>query len=293
MLSVLALASPGTCRARTWCCAFLTIAHSKRPRWRILLLASSPEVDQLNPLVLRIPVRPSRGNYLEAGFSQGIAKRMRLDVSFYRRAFVNYADDDVFLNTGISFPIAFQSAQIRGVDVKLELPKWGNLSGFLSYSNMIGIAQLPVAGGLFLGDDAVGVLGVTSSFPISQDQRNTARARMRYQVHPRFWIAASAEYGSGLPVEIDGDADIGDLEAQYGPQIINRVNFNAGRVRPNFSLDLSAGVDLWKHEKSILRLQGDVENLTNKLNVINFAGLFSGTAIAPPRSGTVRLRFEF
>jgi hypothetical protein len=83
------------------------------------------------------------------------------------------------------------------------------------------------------------------------------------------------------------------LEAQYGSQIINRVNFAAGRVRPNFSLDLSAGVDLWKHEKSILRLQGDVENVTNQLNVINFAGLFSGTAIAPPRSGNVRLRFEF
>jgi hypothetical protein len=43
----------------------------------------------------------------------------------------------------------------------------------------------------------------------------------------------------------------------------------------------------------VLRLQGEVENATNKLNVINFAGLFSGTAIAPPRSGNVRLQFEF
>lgn len=263
------------------------------PALENLLLASSPQVDQLDALVLRIPVQPSRGNYLEAGFSEGIAKKARLDVSFYRRAFVNYADDDVFLNTGISFPIAFHSAQIRGVDVKLDLPRWGNLSGFLSYSNMIGIAQLPVAGGLFLGSDAVGVLGVTNSFPISQDQRNTARARLRYQVHPRFWIAMSAEYGSGLPVEIDGDADLNDLEAQYGPQIISRVNFSAGRVRPNFSLDLNAGVDLWKHEKSVLRIQGEMENLTNKLNVINFAGLFSGTAIGPPRSGNLRLQWEF
>ncbi len=258
-----------------------------------LLLASSLEVDQLDPLVLRIPVQPSRGNYFEAGFSQGILKKARLDVSFYRRTFLNYADDDVFLNTGISFPIAFHSAQIRGVDVKLDLPAWGNLSGFLSYSNMIGIAQLPVVGGLFLGADAVGVLGVTSSFPISQDQRNTARARLRYQVRPRFWIASSAEYGSGLPVEINGDASLNDLEAQYGPQILSRVNFSAGRVRPNFSLDFSAGVDLWKHEKSALRLQGEIENLTNRLNVINFAGLFSGTAIGPPRSGNMRLQFEF
>ncbi len=263
------------------------------PEIENLLLASSPQVDQLNPLILRIPVQPSRGDYLEAGFSQAIAQKARLDVSFYRRTFRNYADDDVFLNTGISFPIAFHAAQIQGVDVKLDLPRWGNLSGFLSYSNMIGIAQLPVTGGLFLGDDAQGVLGVTTSFPISQDQRNTARARLRYQLFPRVWLASSAEYGSGLPVEIDGGSDVDELESQYGAQIVSRVNFSAGRVRPNFSLDVGAGADLWKHEKSVLRLQAEVENLTDKLNVTNFAGLFSGTAIAPPRSANVRLMFEF
>ncbi len=258
-----------------------------------LLLASSPQVDQLNPLVLRIPVQPSRGDYLEAGFSQAIAQKARLDVSFYRRTFRDFADDDVFLNTGISFPIAFHSAQIKGVDVKLDLPRWGKLSGFVSYSNMIGVAQLPVTGGLFLGGDAQGVLGANTSFPITQDQRNSSRARLRYQLYPRLWVAASAEYGSGLPVEINGNSDIDDLEAQYGQQIVSRVNFSAGRVRPNFSLDASAGADLWKHEKSVLRLQAEVENLTNKLNVINFAGLFSGTAIAPPRSANARLMFEF
>ncbi len=263
------------------------------PATENLLLASSAQLDLLNPDVLRIPVEPSRGNYLEAGFSQGIAKKMRLDVSFYRRTFENFADDDVFLNTGISFPIAFSSAQVRGVDVKLDLPRWGNLSGFLSYSNLIGIAQLPVAGGLFLGEETVGVLGVNTSFPISQDQRNTARARMRYQIKPRLWVSASAEYGSGLPVEINGDANRDDLVDQYGAQIVDRVNFSSGRLRPNFSLDFSAGFDIWKHETSALRLQGEVQNVTGQLNVIDFAGLFSGTAVGPPRSGNVRLQFDF
>src|SRR5713226_620290 len=108
---------------------------------------------------------------------------MRLDATFYRRSFNNFADDDLFLNTGISFPIAFQRATIRGVDVKLEMPHWGRFSGFLGYSNMLGTAQLPVTGGLFLGNDAAGVLAETSRFAISQDQRNTARARLRYQIH--------------------------------------------------------------------------------------------------------------
>jgi outer membrane receptor for Fe3+-dicitrate len=179
------------------------------------------------------------------------------------------------------------------VDVKLAVPHWGKFSGFLSYSNMIGIAQLPVAGGLFLGDSAVGVVGVTGAFPISQDQRNTARARVRYQVTPRLWLAMVSTYGSGLPVDIDGAVDLNSLVSQYGQQIIDRVNFDAGRVRPSFTLDASLGADLWKLEKRTLRLQMVVENLTNRLNVINFAGLFSGTAIAPPRAGSIRLQYDF
>ena len=42
-----------------------------------------------------------------------------------------------------------------------------------------------------------------------------------------------------------------------------------------------------------VRLQADLLNLTNRLNVIDFAGLFSGTALAPPRSVAVRLQAEF
>jgi len=263
------------------------------PAMENLLLASSPQVDVVNPLVLRIPLRPSLGNFLETGFSKALLGKARLDAGFYRRTFVNYADDDVFLNTGISFPIAFSSAQIRGVDVKLAVPHWGKFSGFLSYSNMIGIAQLPVAGGLFLGDDAVGVVGAAGSFPISQDQRNTARARLRYQAAPRMWLAMVSTYGSGLPVDLNGPVDITALTSEYGPQIVDRVNFSAGRVRPNFTLDASLGADLWKLEKRWLRLQLVVENLTNRLNVINFAGLFSGTAIAPPRAASVRLQYDF
>ena len=162
--------------------------------------------------------------------------------------------------------------------------------GFLSYSNMIGIAQLPAIGGLFLGD--LGDVGATGSFPISQDQRNSVRARVRYQVHPRFWIATIAQYGSGLPSEADS-SDIPSLIQQYGQQIVDKVNFSAGRVRPNFSFDASLRVDVWKRESRAVTFQISGQNLTDRLNVINFAGLFSGTAIAPSRSVNARLRYDF
>jgi len=256
-----------------------------------LLLASSPAGDAVNDEVLRLPVKPSTGNFFEFGFSKGLAGKLRLDANYFLRRATNFADDDVFLNTGVSFPIAFQRARIRGVETKLEIPRWGRVSGFLSYSNQIGTGDLPVAGGLFLGDEAASALSSKGSFPISQDQRNTARARFRYQATNRAWIAMGGLYGSGLPVEFEGNQST--ALAQYGQRIVDRVDFDRGRVRPSFSLDASVGVELIKHEKSGLRFQADVMNLTDRLNVINFAGLFSGTALGTPRSFGLRLSAEF
>jgi hypothetical protein len=247
----------------------------------------------LNNGGLILPVRPSRGNFYEAGFAKSLFGHVRVDASYYRRDIRNFADDDLLLNTGISFPIAFANATIYGFEGKLEIPQWGRFSGFVSYSNMLGKGQLPITGGLFLDDDSASLLQSHEQFPVTQDQRNTVRARVRYQVVPRLWIATGAEYGSGLPVELGGFGDLGLLQQQYGQAVLDRVNFDRGRVRPSFALNFSAGAELWRHEKWSVRVQADISNLTNHLNVINFAGLFSGTAIAPPRWGAGRLQFEF
>src|SRR5579871_660882 len=258
-----------------------------------LLLASSASLLSLNNAGLILPVRPSRGNFYEAGFAKSLFGHMRLDGSYYRRDISNFADDDLLLNTGISFPIAFAHAAVYGFESKLEVPQWGRFSGFLSYSNMLGMGRLPITGGLLLDDNAAGLLQSTEQFPVTQDQRNTARARIRYQVAPRLWIAMGGEYGSGLPVELGGFGDPGLLQQQYGQAILDRVNFERGRVRPSFSLDFSAGAEVWRHEKRSIRVHADISNLTDSLNVINFAGLFSGTAVAPPRWAAGRVQFEF
>ncbi len=262
------------------------------PAMENLLLSSSVQIAALNPEVLRLPVKPSLGNDYEVGATKEIASALRADINYFRRTANNFADDDLLLNTSVSFPIAFRKASIYGAEAKLDLPEWKRLSGSASYSYMVGTAYLPVTGGLFLGADATNALSQLSGrFPISQDQRNTVRTRFRYEFTSRLWAALGAEYGSGLPVEFDGSP--ADAIAQYGQQIVDRVNFERGRVRPNLSIDASAAAELWKHEKKTLRLQGDVENLNNRLNLINFAGLFSGNTVAPTRSYHVRLSLSF
>ena len=257
-----------------------------------LLLASSSQLDSLNPIVVRLPVRPARGNYYEVGVTKSFFGNLRLDANVFRRDFRNYSDDDVLLDTGVSFPIAFAKGRIRGEEVRIEVPHWGRFSGYLSYANQVGIGQGPITGGLFLGSDASNALTDNSRFPVSQDQRNTARARLRFQPARRFWLALGGEYGSGLPADTGG-ADPAFLLAQYGPEILNEVNLTRGRVKPNFSLDAGAGFEVYHKEQRSMALQIQAGNLTDRVNVINFASLFSGSAVAPPRTVSGRLKLTF
>ena len=52
-------------------------------------------------------------------------------------------------------------------------------------------------------------------------------------------------------------------------------------------------MDLYRHDLRTLSLLIQSANLTDRVNVINFESLFSGTAIGPPRSVSARLRATF
>jgi hypothetical protein len=262
------------------------------PSFENILISSSAQIDALSSQFLRLAVQPSQGKFYEVGVAQKLFDRTRLDVNVYRRDVRNYADDDQLLNTGVSYPIAFDKAVIYGAEGKLALVNLKRLTGFLSYSYMVGNAWFPVTGGLFLGDDVSGALSqLTGHFPDSQDQRNTARTRFQYQLVRRMWFASGASYGSGLPFDFEGTE--ATALAEYGSEVISRLNFNRGRVKPQLSVSSSVGIDMYKTEKMSMRLQADGDNLNNRLNVIDFGGLFSGNAIGPGRSFALRLTTSF
>lgn len=283
--------SPRLALARSLPFGWLAFASYDRifqtPSSENILISSSPAIQALNDNFLRLPVQPSRGNYYEGGLSNTFTAT-RLDIRTYRRDVRNYADDDQLLNTGVSYPIAFDKAVIYGAEAKLTLVQLGRLSGFASYSYMVGNAWYPVTGGLFLGDDASAANSQTSGhFPDSQDQRNTLRARLRYMAIERVTVGAGLSYGSGLPFEYQGDEPT--ALAEYGPAVIRRIDFERGRVRPSLSVNASLETTLMQHKTWSSTLQASGDNLNNRLNVIDFGGLFSGNAIAPARSWGLRL----
>jgi len=270
------------------------------PSFENILLSSSTAVESIDPEnFLRLPVEPSEGNYYEAGVTKVFANKMRLDANYFRRLVNNYADDDQIENTTISFPISFRKSIIYGAEAKIEVPDWHGFSGFASYSYTVGNAWFPVTGGLFFGDDAIDAGSqLTGHFPDSQDQRNTVRGRIRYQVAPRFWVAFGVQYDTGLPFEFQCDDPdistcIADATAQFGQKVVSRINFERGRIYPSFQVNASAGATLYKSDRLNMQFQVDGQNLNDVLDVIDFGGLFSGNAIGPSRSFALRLTTNF
>jgi hypothetical protein len=267
------------------------------PSFENMLLSGSTAAAGLDTISLQLPVKPSVGNYYEVGLTQAFFKKFKLDVNYYRRLVNNYADDDQIDNTTISYPIAFRKAIIYGAEAKVDFPEWHRFSGFVSYSYTLGNAWFPVTGGLFLGDDAV--IPTSGHLPDSQDQRNYVRGRVRYQVTRRLWIAGGVQYDTGLPFDFqcpDGETQnqcIANEAQTYGQDVVNRLNFNRDRILPAFQVNASVGADIYKSDRINVKLQADGENLTNVVNVIDFGGLFSGNAIGPSRSYSLRLTTAF
>src|SRR5258708_3150964 len=210
-----------------------------------LLLSTSADVRMLNQTTAQLALRPARGNYYEVGATKELFRKARGSVNYFWRSIHNIGDDDTLLETGISFPTALHSASIYGAESQIALAEWGPFSAFLNYSYMVAKAQLPVVGGLFLGRDAAALLNSRETIWVTQDQRHTAHAQIHYQPVRRFWTALGASYGSGLPVELNGE-DPTTLLAEFGQTVVYRVNLEAGRVPPSFALDLSPPPHLLK-----------------------------------------------
>jgi len=263
------------------------------PSFENILLSSAGAVPSIDPTgFLNLPVKPSQGDYYEAGLTKVFFGHLEMGSNYFRRVVDNYADDNQILNTAISFPIAFQKAILYGAEGRLEVPDWHRFSGFGSYSYIVGNVWFPVTGGLFFGSDASAAASQLSGHtPGSQDQRHTVRGRVRCQVTSRLWTAFGAQYDTGLPFAFDGDRST--VLDQYGQQVLNRINFARGRILPAFQANASVGADIYKSERAKMRLQADGQNLNNVLDVIDFGGLFSGNAIGPSRNISLRLSTDF
>lgn len=260
-----------------------------------LLLSSSEDASRLAPASVRNalggsyrPMRPERQDVFEVGVQQAVAGRLSLDVSAYRKRSRDQQDNNNFFDTGIIFPTTLAALKATGVEARLTLPQTSGFSATLSLTGARAISTPPFTGGLFLGQDAVDLLGA-GEFAIDHDQRLSVHATANYASPRRWWVGGSVRYDSGLvanpsdPAQVAADPDFADL--------LPYVNLTAAvpRVRPRTIVDAVVGYDGMRGGRRSWSAQVQVNNLTNRTALFNFQSVFVGTRVVPPRTVHVKL----
>jgi hypothetical protein len=262
------------------------------PQAENLLLASSLQARSLSPFNLSgggAAIPPEKLWASEAGISQQLPGRLRLNAAYWWRRFRNIDDPNVLFSTTIIFPNSVARARARGVDVRLDVPERHGWSAYVSYTNSRITEVGPLNGGLFLTDDFLEI-GPGTEFTPDHDQRNSGSFAVSYARLPRsLWLSLSGRYESGVPIDLP-TAGLAELRNFPG---FDLVNVSTGRVKPWAVFGLAGGMDLLTTDRVTTAAMFNVQNLANRSFVFNFGNPFSGTHFGYPRLWAASLRFRF
>jgi outer membrane receptor for ferrienterochelin and colicin len=260
------------------------------PQAENLLLGSSEHARELSPFVDETgggeDLEPERQWATEAGVNQSLWRGMRVDAAYWHRHVRNISDPNVLFGTTIIVPNSIARGKADGVDVRVEIPRRGGTSGYLSYTNARVVNFGPVTGGLFLEDEVIEIADGTRFTP-DHDQRHVAAFGASYD-HPRgdFWLSFGGRYESGTPLEVDPD-EREELMKRPGSDL---VNFDTGRVRPRSVFDVMAGTRLFRAGGRELTVRGSILNVTGERFAFNFGNPFSGTHFGAGRTFQIGLQ---
>jgi outer membrane receptor for ferrienterochelin and colicin len=264
------------------------------PQPENLLLASSDAARALSPFVDEshpggADLSPERQTAFDVSVNQALGRRLRADVSYWRRRVRNAADPNVFFGTTLIFPNSVDTGRASGVDVRLEMPRVNGWSSHVSYAHARVVQYGPINGGLFLEDEAIEI-GPGTAFTPDHDQRHVASFAVSHDLaRSGFSWSLAGRYESGTPLEVDDD-EIDELQERPGA---NLVDFDRGRVKPRTVIDLSVSQRLLRSRRVDLDLRFALLNLTDERWAYNFGNPFSGTHFGHGRSVRAGLRASF
>ena len=274
------------------------------PEYENILFSSSAEAAALAPPAVKdsralgggiLLVPSERQDAYDVGVQQAIFSVLRLDVDFWRRDSKNAGDQDQFENTGIVFPLAFQSGKLHGWNVRLDLSPVGGLRGYGSIGHVHAVYIPPFAGGLFLDAGAVDAIN-GGPFLIDHDESLEAQGGLSYDFGKSgVWVAANVRYDSGLVSGAAVSDIIGDPDNSFAAPFIrpgNGTDLDPDRIAPRTIWNFSLGADLARYGVPF-SVQADLLNAFDKQGVYNILSTFGGTHVIPPRTIAGRIRYTF
>ena len=273
------------------------------PEYENILLSSSPAGERwITPPEIqdsqqlgggRLYNVSERHDVYNVGVQQGVGSKVRLDLSYWYRNVKNAADQDQFFNTGIVFPLNFESGTLQGWNARLDLaPVLGGLRGYVSVGHVKAQYCNPFVGGLFLDTGALDTLGrgLLPDRPRS-GHPGAGRVFLRLRRH-RFLggVDAALRLGSRDGRGGAGGRPLEPRNGLRGPVHSIRRGPAAREIADvwNFSL----GARLQKYGIP-LELQVDLLNAFDAKGLYNFQSVFGGTHAIPPRTIAGRVKYIF
>jgi outer membrane receptor protein involved in Fe transport len=259
------------------------------PQPENLLLASSEAARALSPfadLGGGKEVEPERQTAVEIGWEQRIGSAVRVDAAYWSRRITNAGDPNVLLGTTLVFPNAVAKGRASGIDLRLDVPRRGGWSGYVSYANARVEQFGPITGGLFL-EEEIAEIGPGTRFIPDHDQRHVGAFGLTYaDVGRGVQASLTGRYESGTPVEVDDD-DLDELAQLPGAEM---VDFERGRVRPRTVYDLTLSARVAQSAAFDVDLRVSLLNVTGGRWAYNFGNPFSGTHFGPGRTWQAGVR---
>ncbi len=252
-----------------------------------LLLSSSPEARALSPNGDSSDVRPETQHAFEFGLQQALASHAKVDVAYYRKNIRNVADVDQFLDTTVTFPLSVSKGLAEGVEVRLDVPVFRGVNGYVSLARARILLTAPLSGGLFLEETPPD----GEQFYADHDQRWQSQFGVTWE-HPsqKLFVSATGRVDSGIPFELPEDFDPDTFEDQ---RALPLVDTEAGRARSRTIATIMAGGQLFRSGTTKVDLQAGVLNLFDTTYLLNFLSIFNGTHYGAPRTWTARLKVSF
>ncbi len=272
------------------------------PEYENILLSSSPEARSVAPPEIQDAQALGGGQLYNlserhdawtVGAQQGIGSKLRLDVSYWYRKVKNAADQDQFFNTGIVFPLNFESGNLSGWNARLDLaPVLGGLRGYVSIGHVHAEYCNPFVGGLFLDAGALDTLG-GGCFLIDHDQDIQEQTGLFYDLgQTGFWAGVTQRYDSGLVTDAGTIDDVlSSPDTAYAAPFI-RFDQDPQRVNSRTVWSFSLGARLRKYGLPV-ELQLDLLNAFDAQGLYNFQSVFGGTHVIPPRTFAGRVKYVF
>ena len=139
-------------------------------------------------------LRPGRRDQYNAGFEQGLRKRIVISADYFWKYTHNAFDFDALLNTPLVFPISWYKSKIDGVAARVSLTPIHGFSRSLRIGHTRARYFPPETGGLIFNSPVD-----TGVFRIDHDQAFEQTTYVRYEApcKRKPWIALTWRFDSG------------------------------------------------------------------------------------------------